>query len=127
MTTAQAPRDGRAPPRPAADPFSWRRWNLTAHVVRLSLSGALDADAAGELDDVLHDAAAKTRIIVLDLEGVMSVDRSAAGVLRAAAARARKSGHRLVAVDAPEHVESALVSMGIDRCLKLVVPPGDDA
>ncbi len=72
---------------------------------------------------MLHDAAGKTRIIVLDLEGVTFVDRPAARVLRAAAARARKSGHRLVAVDAPEHVDSTLRSMGIDRCLKLVVPP----
>ena len=123
MPTVQAPRVRRAPPEPAADHFRWRRWDLTAHVVRLSLSGEIDDAAAGELDEVLHAAASNARIIVLDLEGLTSVDRPGARVLRAAAARARKSGHRLVAVDAPDHVESALVSMGIDRCLKLVVAP----
>lgn len=127
MPTVQAPSIGRASPEPAAHPFRWRRWDLTAHVVRLSVSGELDAAAADELEEVLHAASSNARIIVLDLEGLTSVDRPGARVLRAAATRARKGGRRLVAVDAPDHVDSALRSMGIDHCLKLVVPPGVEA
>ena len=123
MELAYSP--GRPPPplSPTTEPFRYERRDLGAGVVRLSLRGELDLACARELDAVLCVADAGAEILVLDLDRLKFIDVSGARALRAAAERARGNGRRLIAVNAPEHVERWLKLMGVDHCLKLVSPP----
>ena len=102
--------------------FGCRRHDAGAGVVRLALAGALDADGAGTLDQILRSVNADGVVAVIDLDELTSIDAASARMLRAAATRARLQGRRLVAVNARPDVQQALELMGIAGELKLVGP-----
>ena len=102
--------------------FGCRRHDAGAGVVRLALAGALDADGASTLDQILRSAHADGVVAVIDLDELISIDTVSARMLRAAAIRARLQGRRLVAVNARPDVRRALKRTGIAGELKLVEP-----
>ena len=88
----------------------------------MALAGALDADGASTLDQILRSVHADGVVAVIDLDELTSIDTASARMLRAAATRARLQGRRLVAVNARPDVQRALKRTGIARELKLVDP-----
>jgi anti-anti-sigma factor len=109
--------------RPSSPGFGCRRHDIGAGVVRLALTGELDAAGAVALDQVLRSALADGAVAVIDLDELTSIDATAAGVLRAGASQARGQGRRMVAVNARPAVERKLQRLGIARELKLVETP----
>jgi len=99
------------------------RFDVGANVVRVSLSGDLDASSGADLDQVLRAAHDDAAIVVVDLDQLASVDEAGAAVLRAAGERARRRGRRVVAVNARAQVQDELQSAGVERELKLVATP----
>ena len=81
------------------------RFDVGANVVRVSLSGDLDASWGPDLDQVLRAAHDDAAIVVVDLDELASVDEAGAAVLRAAGERARRQGRRMVAVNAQAKVQ----------------------
>jgi anti-sigma B factor antagonist len=108
------------PSSPEPGRFRWRRHDIDATVVRVALTGELDAAAAGTLDQILRSVHAEGAVAVIDLDELTSIDTASARMLRAAASRARLQGRRLVAVNARPDVQRALKRTGIARELKLV-------
>jgi anti-anti-sigma factor len=96
------------------------RHDVGAGVVRVSLSGELDASSSHDLDRVLRAADDDAATVVIDLDELASVDEAGAAVLRAAGKRARRRGRRVVAVNAHAQVQEGLELAGVERELKLV-------
>jgi anti-anti-sigma factor len=92
-------------------------------VVRVALTGELDAAEAGTLDEILRSVHAQGAVAVIDLDELTSIDSAGARVLRAAASRARLQGRRMVAVNARPDVQRTLKLMGVAGELKLVDTP----
>ena len=111
------------PASPAVARFGCRRHDLGADVVRVALTGELDAAAAGTLDGMLRSVQSDGAFAVIDLDRLTSISAAGARVLRAAALRARLQGRRLVAISARRDVERTLKLMGIVGELKLVDTP----
>jgi anti-anti-sigma factor len=108
---------------PETERFRCRRHDIGAAVVRVALTGELDAAAAGTLEQILRSVHAEGAVAVIDLDELTSIDTAGARVLRAAASRARLQGRRLVAVNARPDVQRALKLMAVARELKLVETP----
>jgi anti-anti-sigma factor len=108
-----------------AERFRCRRHDVGEGVVRVSVAGELDRAGAAALTGVLCGADTDAPTTVLDLDELTLIEFASASALRAAAARARRDGRRLIAVNARPDVERSLRLMGIDRQLKLVSTRND--
>lgn len=71
--------------------------NITGEQVVLALRGALDAALSWELDICLEVAMEGRRRVVLDLEGLRSIDETTLDVIAEARERFRRAGGELVA------------------------------
>ena len=103
-----------------AERFRCRRHDVGGGVVRVSVAGELDRVSAAALDQLLRSAVSNGAATVIDLDDLRFIDIAGARTLRAAAARARQHGCRLIAVNGAPDVEKWLCLMGLDRQLKLV-------
>lgn len=99
------------------------RHDVAAGVVRVSLSGDLDASAVPDVDRVLRAAHDDAAFVVVDLDELAFVDGAGASVLRAAGALARREGRRVVAVNARPRVHDALALAGVEPELELIATP----
>ena len=116
MSTSSYPRESAQ----SAERFRCRRHEAGEGVVRISVVGELDRDSAAALDRVLRSADSDVATTVLDLDELTLIDVAGARTLRAAAARARQHGRRLIAVNARPDLEKWLRLMGLARQLRLV-------
>lgn len=86
----------------------------------ISLSGRLDARAAGPVRDALHAALATgSGPLVVDISGVELLDATGLGVLVGAHRRARLEGRELVLRGAPPRVARLLKVTRLDRVITL--------
>ena len=106
-------------------PFGCRRHDAGTGVVRVALTGALDAVGAPSLDQLLCSVHAEGSVAVIDLDELAQVDAAGALVLCEAASRARAQGRRLVVVNSSPGVERELNLLDVAGELKLVAaaPP----
>jgi anti-sigma B factor antagonist len=86
----------------------------------ISLSGRLDARAAGPVRDALHAALATgSGPLVVDISGVELLDATGLGVLVGAHRRARLDGRELVLRGASARVARLLKVTRLDRVITL--------
>ena len=71
------------------------------------LTGDVDIDSLRRLERALREPEAQAPLVVLDLRGVRSLDGAAVHVIGRAAAWARHSRRRLIALRGPPRVERA--------------------
>lgn len=90
----------------------------------LDVSGELDLATVprlhGELASLVAEAAGDADAVVVDLDGVTSLDDTALGVLLGAAGRAREAGGELVVVCNDERLTNRFASTGFDRAIVVV-------
>jgi anti-sigma B factor antagonist len=85
----------------------------------VAVSGELDLDTMGELNDALavENGLATT---VVDLRGLTFIDSSGVSGVMAAARRARDVGGRLVCIPGPTQIQRVFVLTGVDTVLEWV-------
>jgi anti-sigma B factor antagonist len=90
----------------------------------VAVSGELDLDTMGELNEALAvpNGLATT---VVDLRGLTFVDSSGVSGVLAAARRARDAGERLVCVRGPAQIQRVFQLTGVDTVLEWVDKPAD--
>jgi anti-sigma B factor antagonist len=92
---------------------------IVASVPVLSLSGGVDLATVAELRDLLlrlvmdHPG----RRVVVDLDGVETLDDTGLGILLGAAGRAREIGGDLAVVCGRERVQQRFAFTGLDRAI----------
>jgi anti-sigma B factor antagonist len=85
----------------------------------VAVSGELDLDTMGELNDALavENGLATT---VVDLRGLTFIDSSGVSGVMAAARRARDLGGRLVCIPGPTQIQRVFELTGVDTVLEWV-------
>ena len=88
----------------------------------VAVSGELDLDTMGELNEALagDDGLATT---VVDLRRLTFIDSSGVSGLMAAARRARDAGERLVCVQGPSQIQRVFELTGVDTVIDWVDSP----
>jgi anti-sigma B factor antagonist len=88
----------------------------------VAVSGELDLDTMGELNEALAvgNGAATT---VVDLRGLTFIDSSGVSGVLSAARRARDVGERLVCVPGPQQIQRVFELTGVDTVLEWVDGP----
>jgi anti-sigma B factor antagonist len=90
----------------------------------VAVSGELDLDTIGELNEALAaDGAIATTVI--DLRGLTFIDSSGVSGVMAAARRAREAGGRIVCVPGPTQIQRVFALTGVDTVLEWVDGPAD--
>lgn len=90
----------------------------------VAVSGELDLDTMGELNEALAtDNGLATTVV--DLRGLTFIDSSGVSGVMAAARRARDAGARLVCVPGPPSIQRVFQLTGVDTVLEWVDGPGD--
>jgi anti-anti-sigma factor len=93
----------------------------------VAVSGELDLDTMGELNEVLAADNGLLVTTVVDLRGLTFIDSSGVSGLMAAARRARDAGARLVCVPGPPQIRRVFEMTGIDTVIEWVDSPGEVA
>ena len=88
----------------------------------VAVSGELDLDTMGELNEALAvgNGAATT---VVDLRGLTFIDSSGVSGVLSAARRARDGGERLVCIPGPPQIQRVFELTGVDTVLEWVDGP----
>jgi anti-sigma B factor antagonist len=89
----------------------------------VAVSGELDLDTMGELNEALAVGNGFATTVV-DLRGVTFVDSSGVSGILAAARRARDVGERMVCVPGPQQIQRVFQLTGVDTVLEWVDGPG---
>lgn len=84
---------------------------------------SLIADAIGELGDRANGP----HVVAVDVDGVLSLDDSALGVLLGAAGRIREAGGDLVIVCSDPRLRRRFELTGLDRAIRIVTSLSDAA
>lgn len=84
--------------------------------------GEIDIGSAPRLRNVLREAQARARHVVLDLDGMSFIDANGARILLAAEARARATAGTFAIARPTPHVLRLLQLVGADRLLTTVEP-----
>jgi anti-sigma B factor antagonist len=93
--------------------------------VRLvAVSGELDLDTMGELNEALSVANGMATTVV-DLRGLTFIDSSGVSGLLSAARRARDVGERLACIPGPQQIQRVFELTGVDTVLEWVDGPSD--
>jgi anti-sigma B factor antagonist len=93
--------------------------------VRLvAVSGELDLDTMGELNEALSVANGMATTVV-DLRGLTFIDSSGVSGLLSAARRARDVGERLACIPGPQQIQRVFELTGVDTVLEWVDGPRD--
>jgi anti-anti-sigma factor len=93
---------------------------LEGGVFRITLEGALDMDAALNVDDHFMLAAEKQKRLVVDISGVDFLASIGIRTLVVTARRIGENGGRMSIYGAQEGPEKVLRSTGVDSIVKLV-------
>jgi anti-sigma B factor antagonist len=88
----------------------------------VAVSGELDLDTMGELNEALAVGNGFATTVV-DLRGLTFIDSSGVSGLLAAARRARDVGERLVCVPGPQQIQRVFELTGVDTVLEWVDGP----
>ena len=97
---------------------------VTMTAAAVSLSGRLDARAAGPVRDALHGALASgSGRLVVDLSGIELLDATGLGVLVGAHRRARLDGRELVLRGVPPRIARLLKVTRLDRVITVEPAP----
>jgi len=90
------------------------------HVALVTVDGALDHHAVGELETALGEAVGGGALgLVVDLSGASPVDDGAPGLLVRAVRVVRPEGGAVAVVTSDEALLGVLATMGLDRVLRL--------
>lgn len=109
---------GGAGSAPSAFVRTWRDGGRGAAWVHAA--GRMDGAAAARLEQALHQAELRARLVVLDLRELAYLDASGVEVIARATARARRGGGRLVLVRGPPEVDRAFVATGASDSVEIV-------
>ena len=112
-------REGASEVRP---PRSDDRHARVGGVGRVAVVGPLDIDFVPEVSEALRRAAWDAELVVVDLDGMTSIDSCGIEALVAAERRVREAGGRLIVVRGPAVVQWLLALARADRA-----PEGPDA
>ena len=93
----------------------------------VAVSGELDLDTMGELNEVLADDNGLLTTTVVDLRGLTFIDSSGVSGVLSAARRARDAGSRLVCVPGPPSIRRVFELTGVDTVVEWVDDPRDAA
>ena len=112
----------RTPPEPYAGPmFVAVRCPAAAPAARLMLTGELDLVTADRAHADIAHAQDDSRVLICDLADLWFIDLTGLRVLLDAAARAERTGRRLIVANAPPIMTRMLGLLGLDDALE--VPP----
>jgi anti-anti-sigma factor len=84
------------------------------------VGGVIDFDTAPQLERTLRQAELRSRLIVLDLRGLSSIDIAAVHVIVYAETHARRTGRRLVLVRGAPQVDHVFDLTGASEVLEIV-------
>jgi anti-anti-sigma factor len=90
----------------------------------VAVSGELDLDTMGELNEALAVGNGFATTVV-DLRGVTFIDSSGVSGILAAARRARDVGERMVCVPGSQQIQRVFQLTGVDTVLEWVDGPGN--
>jgi anti-sigma B factor antagonist len=90
----------------------------------VAVSGELDLDTMGELNEALSVANGMATTVV-DLRGLTFIDSSGVSGLLSAARRARDVGERLACIPGPQQIQRVFELTGVDTVLEWVDGPSD--
>jgi anti-anti-sigma factor len=90
----------------------------------VAVTGELDLDTMGELNEALGTDAGLVATTVIDLRGLTFIDSSGVSGVLTAARRAHDAGARLVCVPGPPQIRRVFEMTGIDTVLDWVDDPG---
>jgi len=93
----------------------------------VAVSGELDLDTMGELNEVLAADNGLLTTTVVDLRGLTFIDSSGVSGVLAAARRARDAGSRLVCVPGPPSIRRVFELTGVDTVVEWVDDPREAA
>ena len=93
----------------------------------VAVTGELDLDTMGELNEALAADDGLLATTVVDLRGLTFIDSSGVSGVMAAARRARDAGARLVCVPGPPQIRRVFEMTGIDTVIEWVDSPGEVA
>jgi anti-anti-sigma factor len=93
----------------------------------VAVSGELDLDTMGELNEVLAADNGLLATTVVDLRGLTFIDSSGVSGVMAAARRARDAGSRLVCVPGPPPIRRVFELTGVDTVVEWVDDPSEAA
>ena len=93
----------------------------------VAVSGELDLDTIGELNDALSADGGVLATTVVDLRGLTFIDSSGVSGVLAAARRSRDAGGRLVCVPGPPSIRRVFELTGVDTVVEWVDGPGGAA
>lgn len=88
--------------------------------VRVDVAGELDIATAPVLRDVLRDAQASARLVVLDLHALTFTDTAGLHVLEDRSLEALTSGKRLVLARVPAHARRVIELCGLAPALEVL-------
>lgn len=101
-------------------PFRCTSGQGGAHAVWVEAAGELDDLTAPELERALNEAAASSRLVVLDLHELTFIDSAGLHVIEDASLLALLHGRRLVVSRAPAHVARILMLTGASATIDLL-------
>ena len=93
-----------------------------AGVAWVHVAGELDLATSRQLAQALHDAPRRAHVVVVDLRDLIFIDTAGVHVIIDAAAAARRSGRRLVAVRGPGHVDAVFTLAGQSGDIEILDP-----
>jgi anti-anti-sigma factor len=91
----------------------------------VAVSGELDLDTMGELNEALAIDDGLPSTTVIDLRGLTFVDSSGVSGILTAARRAHDAGARLVCVPGPPQIRRVFEMTGVDTVIDWVDDPGE--
>lgn len=91
----------------------------------VAVSGELDLDTMGELNEVLAADDGLQATTVVDLRGLTFIDSSGVSGVMAAARHARDAGGRLVCVPGQAQIRRVFELTGVDTVVEWVESPGE--
>jgi anti-anti-sigma factor len=93
----------------------------------VAVSGELDLDTMGELNEALAADNGLQATTVVDLRGLTFIDSSGVSGVLSAARRARDAGARLVCVPGSPQIRRVFQMTGVDTAIEWVDGPGEVA
>lgn len=103
---------------PSAFVRTWRDGGRDAAWVHAA--GEIDDTAVARLEQALHRAELRARLVVLDLRELTSIDAPGIEMIARASVRARRTGGRLVLVRGPAEVDRMFVGTGASDSVEIV-------